>query len=118
MELDPVLAISRTSFGRTSAAWRRTATRRPESRGRMILCYRARALAHEFDLHAIGNIARFEAEIQQFLRGPGDDIAGIERVVIDIHSDKFFRETRLHVAGELHGVGERLVVVVEGILDA
>src|SRR5205085_10169817 len=59
-----------------------------------------------------------ETQIGQLLRGLGNNVPTIQRVMIYVHPDKFFREPGLHVAGELECVIQRLLIMIERILDA
>src|ERR1019366_756442 len=38
--------------------------------------------------------------------------------LVDVHPYELVGERRLEIAGELHGVGERLLAVIEGMLNA
>src|ERR1700744_1382564 len=58
-------------------------------------------LANEIDGNLVGNNAHHKAEIEQFLRGFRNHIAGIDRVMVDVHADELLRQTRLHIARKL-----------------
>ena len=75
-------------------------------------------LADELHFHAVGNQAGFETHVEQFLRGLRNDFAAVHCEVVDVHADKLLRQPCFQVAGELHGIFEGFVVVVERILNA
>ena len=45
-------------------------------------------------------------------------ISEVEGALVDVHSDEAIGHVGVEIAGELHGVGERFVAVIEGVLDA
>src|SRR5947207_760608 len=53
--------------------------------------------------------------VQEALDGPSPALGVVERELVDPHRDEAVGQLRVHVAGELHGVGERVAPVVERV---
>ena len=64
------------------------------------------------------NDAAVEAHVEEFLDGFSAVLAVVERALVDVHADEAVGEGGIEVASKLHGVGEGLFAVVEGVLDA
>ena len=77
-----------------------------------------RALTDEVDLGFVRDDAALEAHLQQLADGFAAVFAVVQGALVDVHADKLVGERGVEVAGELHGVGERLLAVGEGVLDA
>src|SRR5260370_41948241 len=75
------------------------------------------ASADEVDVGAVGNDAAVEAHVQKPLDGISAVWTVVERALVDVHSDEAVGQRRVEVASELHGVGQGLFAVVEGVLD-
>src|SRR5882762_11913706 len=74
--------------------------------------------AEEFDGRRTGQEAGFGAARYQFLYGFLAFFAVAERPVVDVHADKFIGELSVHFAGELHGVVQGFLAVLEAVGNA
>jgi len=72
----------------------------------------------EIDLGLHGNDASLESHIQQLADGFAAIFSVVQRALVDVHAHKLIGQRGVQVASELHGVGERLLAVVQGMLDA
>src|SRR5580698_276225 len=74
--------------------------------------------ADEVDIGAVGNDATIVAHIEKLTDGFAAVRTVVEGALIDIHAHETVGEGGVEVASELHGVGEGLFAVIEGVLDA
>ena len=72
----------------------------------------------EFDGDPVWDDAGFIAAVEEELDGLATAGAVVEGEVVDVHADELVGLRAGQVAGELHGVSQRRVAVVEAKLDA
>ena len=72
----------------------------------------------EIDRCPGGNDAAVVPHLKQLADGFAAVFTVVQGAVVDVHADELVGERGVEVASKLHGVGERLVAVVEGVLDA
>src|SRR2546423_1428362 len=67
------------------------------------------------DAFVCARAAALSPLVQEALDGPTPAIRVVERELVDPHRDEAVGQLRVHVARELHGVGERVAPVVERV---
>src|SRR5216683_3114518 len=75
-------------------------------------------LSYEIHIRLVRNDAALEAEIEELFDGDSAVLSVVERTLVDVHADEAVGEGGVEIAGELHGVGESFVAVIERVLDA
>src|SRR2546423_3742951 len=84
-------------------------TPQPETRRSAI------GLADEVGDNPVRDDAALGPLVQEALDGPSPALGVVERELVDPHRDEAVGQLRVHVAGELHSVGERVAPVVERV---
>src|SRR6185369_9182677 len=77
-----------------------------------------RESADELNVNFIWNDSALVAFGEQSVHGFPATVGVIEGQLIDPHGDEPVRQVRIHIAGKLHGVSQRVLTIVERVLNA
>src|SRR5437667_9158049 len=75
-------------------------------------------LPHKLHSCRMGDDSRFMTHIKQTAYGFTAIRSVVESTLVHVHANKLVGQLGIEVAGELHGVGESFITMVESVLNA
>src|SRR5262249_9798416 len=75
-------------------------------------------LLHELHFRLVGDDAGLVTHVEQAAHGFAAVVAVVERALVYIHADELVGHAAVEITRKLHGVTERVLAMVESVLNA